>query len=184
VKQWFKYALVGLFGFGLGVLFFSVAIKEPQVTVSGSAGINAGSRSSTFVANFQQRDMNPVERRLYPIASRMVTVELYIKSQYTRPIALVPCKQPRETDLVDGAGKSMSGVKVTSSFNKEIPPKGGANTQVCVVKYAFVVTPDKVMDDEWALVVDGSSFRKLNQIENVEEALASCDPMIGFSCPN
>jgi hypothetical protein len=183
MKTWLKYGVVALVSFGMGAAFYSITIKQPIASISGNLniGVNA-SQSSTFIANFQQRNMNALEARLYPQQSRMVTVDMYVKTQYSRPTAFPQCKSPQKSDLVDGSGKSLSGITVRSQYVRDAPGGGRINTQVCVYKFAFVVSQEKVLAQDWAVVVDGSRFPMMNQMDDPELQLASCDPASGFSC--
>jgi hypothetical protein len=184
MKPWLKYCLVGFIGFGLGGTFFSVAIKEAPINVSGNLNVGVTqTTSSTFVANFQQRDMNALERRLYPSRSRIVNVDMFVKIQHVRPTPMSTCKSPRQPLLVDGFGEGQSSIRIFTQSSRAGAASGGANTQICVYNFTFVVPQDKVFDDEWALVVGDQKFPKMNQVDDAEAALASCEPIMGLTCP-
>jgi hypothetical protein len=172
MKNWQKYSLFGLLGFGLGAAVFGIAIKEPVLEVSGKIGVNADVRStSMFVANFQQRDMSVIERRIYPDRLRMVTVDLHFETQYARPTPLTQCEVFNDTKLVDGNDQSVSGIKIVTQSGKKAP-KDPEKNQICIYKFAFAVPEDKVLTDDWALVVNGSRFPKLNQHIELEAQVA------------
>jgi hypothetical protein len=173
MKTFMKFGLVALVSFGLGAAVYSAAIQ--QTDFGSNSDRNTGVRivsSSTFIANFQQRDMNASEARFYPYPGHTVTVDMYVKSQYDRPPIFSQCAAPRDAKLVDKSWNDQSGMMIRSQFPRNAPAGSGANTKVCVYNFAFVVPEGKVLTDDWALVVDGSPFRKLNQVENVELALA------------
>ncbi len=176
MSRWIKYSaacivVLGAFALGWGTSDFFASKRGASLNAQGGS-------TSSYVTNFRQREMNAAEVKIFPNRSYLVLVDLIVKNIGDKGTGKIACVAPRKYALIDKDGNKRQGMSMISSLSSAFVRPG----ESCVFNYAFSVAKDRKVTQDWALLVDGERWPKMNAVEYsiITYKSAFSDPRLPF----